>query len=105
MNVVALGANGMAHKAAWHKEKQTHFEMEKLEKRLIKRVYEHDLLYKIDHIHYRDKQMRAAAWKDIAEDLGIPGKKKLCFCKCKWLRFLCVFLSLSNLLSNVCISD
>lgn len=56
-------------------EKKDAFEMEKLEKRLIKRVDEHDLLYKIDHIHYRDKQMRAAAWKDIAEDLGIPGNK------------------------------
>lgn len=56
-------------------EKEDAFEMEKLEKRLIKRVDEHDLLYKIDHIHYRDKQMRAAAWKDIAEDLGIPGNK------------------------------
>ncbi|GFY78065.1 hypothetical protein TNIN_229781 [Trichonephila inaurata madagascariensis] len=43
-----------------------------MDKRLIQKVFEHDLLYAVDSVHYRDRHMRAVAWADIGKDLGIP---------------------------------
>ncbi|CAL1295511.1 unnamed protein product, partial [Larinioides sclopetarius] len=43
-----------------------------MDKRLIQKVFEHDLLYAVDSVHYRDRHMRAVAWAEIGKDLGIP---------------------------------
>lgn len=50
-----------------------------MEKKLIRQVFEHDLLYAVDSVHYRDRHMRAVAWTEIGNELGMPGNKDLYF--------------------------
>ncbi|GIY86251.1 uncharacterized protein CDAR_123731 [Caerostris darwini] len=65
---------------------------EDMEKRLVQKVFEHDLLYAVDSVHYRDRHMRAMAWQEIGRDLGIPASQ----CKDMWRKLRNCYLNAIN---------
>ncbi|KAF8770338.1 uncharacterized protein LOC129989498 [Argiope bruennichi] len=67
-----------------------------MEKRLIQKVFEHDLLYAVDNVHYRDRHMRAVAWAEIGKDLGIPASQ----CKDMWRKLRNCYLNAINRRQN-----
>ncbi|GFY66608.1 uncharacterized protein TNIN_403481 [Trichonephila inaurata madagascariensis] len=67
-----------------------------MDKRLIQKVFEHDLLYAVDSVHYRDRHMRAVAWADIGKDLGIPASQ----CKDMWRKLRNCYLNAINRRQN-----
>ncbi|GFU15337.1 BESS domain-containing protein [Nephila pilipes] len=67
-----------------------------MDKRLIQKVFEHELLYAVDSVHYRDRHMRAVAWADIGKDLGIPASQ----CKDMWRKLRNCYLNAINRRQN-----
>ncbi|XP_054707679.1 uncharacterized protein LOC129217408 [Uloborus diversus] len=63
-----------------------------MEKRLISKVCERDLLYAIDSVNYRDRHMRALAWAEIGKELGIPAAQ----CKDMWRKLRNCYLNAIN---------
>ncbi|KAG8173767.1 hypothetical protein JTE90_009664 [Oedothorax gibbosus] len=67
-----------------------------MEKKLISQVFEHDLLYAVDSVHYRDRHMRAVAWTEIGKELGMPGSQ----CKDTWRKLRNCYLNAINRRQN-----
>lgn len=62
-----------------------------MEKKLISQVFEHDFLYAVDSVHYRDRHMRVVAWAEIGKELGLPGKVLFDFSVWGWSLVMCRF--------------
>ncbi|XP_015923560.1 transcription factor Adf-1 [Parasteatoda tepidariorum] len=67
-----------------------------MEKRLISKVFEHELLYALDAVDYRDRHMRAMAWSEIGKELGIPASQ----CKDMWRKLRNCYLNAINRRQN-----
>ncbi|XP_050421614.1 transcription factor Adf-1-like [Adelges cooleyi] len=58
---------------------------------LIEKVRQHEVLYNVGSVNYRDQQIRQAAWEEIGKELKLPGsvakqkweQLRRCFCNAR----------------------